>query len=89
MSWVTWILQIFFIGSITVKSFDLLFHPALVWQIIGRIREVGTWGTSGSEATHGTELTVIWSLEAWASFPGNRNRDRHCRSTQEAILPEL
>jgi len=64
VSWVTWILQIFFIGSMTVKSLDLLFHPTLVWQIIGRIREVGTWGTSGSEATHGTELTVIWCIEA-------------------------
>src|SRR3954466_8432201 len=64
VSWVTWILQIFFIGSMTVKSFDLLFHPMLVWQIIGRIRGIGTWGTAGSEATHGRELTVIWSIEA-------------------------
>src|SRR3954469_13057068 len=64
MSWVTWILQIFFIGSMTLKSFDLLFHPMLVWQIIGRIRGIGTWGSVGSEATHGTELTIIWSIEA-------------------------
>ncbi len=64
VSWVTWILQIFLIGRMTLKSFDLLFHPVVVWQIIRRIHEVGTWGTSGSEATHGMELTVIWSVEA-------------------------
>ena len=63
-SWVAWILQIFFIGRLRFSSLDLFLHPRVVWQIIGRIREVGTWGTSGSEATRGTELTVIWSIEA-------------------------
>ena len=64
VSWVTWLVQIFFIGAITWKSFDLFFHPLVVWQIVERVQGVGTWGSSGSEATHGTELTVIWSIEA-------------------------
>jgi hypothetical protein len=66
VSWVSWLLQILGNGAVRLKSFDLLLRPQVVWQIIGRVRDVGTWGSTGSEATHGTELTVIWSIEALA-----------------------
>jgi hypothetical protein len=63
-SWVAWLVQIFSIGRINLKSFDLLFHPMVVWQIIGKIKDIGTWGSFGTESTHGNELTVIWVIEA-------------------------
>ena len=63
-SWVFWLLQLSVVGSYTVKDFELLLQPATVWEIVQRVRGIGTWGTSGSENTRGTELTVIWSIEA-------------------------
>jgi hypothetical protein len=64
LSWVFWILQLSVVGKYAVKDFDLLFQPMTVWEIMQRVRDIGTWGSSGSESTHGTELTVIWSIEA-------------------------
>jgi len=64
LSWVFWLLQLSVVGRYTVQDFELVFQPTTVWQIIQRVRGIGTWGTSGAEATRGTELTVIWSIEA-------------------------
>jgi len=64
LSWVFWLLQLSIVGKYTARDFALILQPVSVWQIMMQIRSIGTWGTSGSDATHGTELTVIWSIEA-------------------------
>ena len=64
LSWVFWILQLSVVGGYRTQDFALAFQPMSVWEIMQRVRLIGTWGTSGSEATRGTELTVIWSIEA-------------------------
>jgi hypothetical protein len=64
VSWVFWLLQLSVAGSYTVNDFALLFQPVTVWQVVQRVLSIGTWGTSGTENTHGTELAVIWSIEA-------------------------
>ena len=64
LSWVFWLLQLSVVGSYRAKDFELVLQPMAVWEIMQRVRLIGTWSTSGSEATHGTELTVIWSIEA-------------------------
>jgi len=64
LSWVFWILQLSVEGKYTIRDFDLIFQPITVWEIMQRVVGVGTWGSSGSESTHGTELIVIWTIEA-------------------------
>lgn len=64
LSWVFWLVQLSVVGRYTLADFQLVLQPMTVWGIMQRVHMIGTWGTSGSEATHGTELTLIWSLEA-------------------------
>src|SRR5438270_1446959 len=63
-SWVFWLLQLSVIGKYSAGDFKLLFQPLTVWAVVQQVRGIGTWGTSGTENTRGTELTVIWCIEA-------------------------
>jgi hypothetical protein len=63
-SWVFWLLQLSVAGKYSAEDFKLLFQPLTVWTVLQQVREIGTWGTSGSENTRGTGLTVIWCIEA-------------------------
>jgi len=63
-SWVFWLLQLSGISRYAVKDFALLFQPATVSKIVQEVMRIGTWGTSGSENTHGAELAAIWCIEA-------------------------
>ena len=64
VSWGFWLHQIFALGNYNLNTFAMLRNPAGMWNIIDRVRGVGTWGSTAESMTKGTELTVIWSAEA-------------------------
>ncbi len=71
-----------------VQVIQLILSPSALFEIIGQIRETGTWGIK-SKAISGTPLTIIWVLEALiiviASFatPGRQSREPFCELNQK------
>jgi hypothetical protein len=63
-SWGFWLHQIFALGNYNLNTITVLRHPLAMWSIMERVRQVGTWGSTTDSLTKGTELTVIWSVEA-------------------------
>ena len=45
-----------------LQVFSLAMQPGILFELIGEINTVGTWGLSGS-AVSGTFLSVIWGIE--------------------------
>lgn len=45
-----------------LQVFSLIFQPGLVFEYIGEINDVGTWGIRGATVS-GTFLWIIWSIE--------------------------
>jgi hypothetical protein len=68
VSWGFWLHQVFALGNYNLDTLAVMRHPAWMWTIIQRVREVGTWGSAADSMTKGTELTVIWSVEAITVF---------------------
>jgi hypothetical protein len=66
VSWGFWLHQVFALGHYNLDTFAVLRNPVGMWNIIERVGEVGTWGSTADSMTKGTELTVIWSAEALA-----------------------
>ena len=64
LSWGFWLHDIFALGDYNLDTLTILRRPLGMWSIMQRVREVGTWGTIADSMTKGTELTVIWSVEA-------------------------
>jgi hypothetical protein len=63
-SWGFWLHQIFALGNYNLNTLTVLRHPVAMWGIMERVRMVGTWGSTSDSLTKGTELAVIWSVEA-------------------------
>ena len=66
VSWGFWLHQVFALGNYNLNTLAVMRNPAGMWNIMQRVREVGTWGSTADSMTKGTELTVIWSAEALA-----------------------
>ena len=80
-SWAIWIDLVFNMGEsygsdrigITVSNikifqvFSLVMQPGALWNIMGEIKELGTWGIRGN-AVNGTPLLIIWIIEALIVF---------------------
>ncbi|MFL6299441.1 MAG: hypothetical protein ACJ71N_02395 [Terriglobales bacterium] len=64
VSWGFWLHQVFALGNYNLDTLAVMRHPQWMWSIMQRVREVGTWGSRSDSMTKGTELTVIWSVEA-------------------------
>jgi len=47
-----------------VDALSLTLNPSGVFEIIGNINEVGTWGVKSSNLVNGTPLTIVWLIEA-------------------------
>src|SRR5882724_364607 len=64
-SWAFWAKNIFLtFAQKELDPFSLMARPQALWELIKLINEYGTWGMSKGDTTKGTELWVIWVLEA-------------------------
>jgi hypothetical protein len=67
VSWAFWIKDVFHtFANQELRAVGLMQHPNALWRIIRFVNQYGTWGLSSGSATKGTELWVIWALEATA-----------------------
>ncbi len=62
VSWAAWVSAVLARANIETSSIDLVTSPSALWEVIGRINEVGAWTLRGATPT-GTILWVFWSLE--------------------------
>lgn len=64
-SWAFWVANVLhqFVHK-EVSSFLLMQRPGVLWILAKMINQNGTWGMSENSPTNGTELWIIWFLEA-------------------------
>jgi hypothetical protein len=64
-SWAFWVQDVFHtFAQKEISALALMHTPQTLWHLMTLINEVGTWGMSTGSATKGTELWIIWALEA-------------------------
>ena len=66
-SWAFWGKNIVFnFEKEELDAVALMTHPRALWELIKLINQNGTWGTTSTDLTKGTELWFFWGLEAFA-----------------------
>jgi len=66
-SWAFWVKNIVFnFEKEELDALALMTHPHALWELIKLINQNGTWGSTSTDLTKGTELWLIWGLEALA-----------------------
>jgi hypothetical protein len=66
-SWAFWVKNIYHnFGEEDLNAFTLMQQPHALWDLIKLINQEGTWGTTAGNPTKGTELWILWALEAIA-----------------------
>lgn len=64
-SWAFWVQNVFLtFAHKELSALALMQRPQVLWGLIKFINRIGTWGMSAGSPTKGTELWVIWALEA-------------------------
>ena len=64
-SWAFWVKDVFHtFAHQELSASGLMQNPHALWKLIKYVNQYGTWGMSSGSATKGTELWVIWGLEA-------------------------
>lgn len=64
-SWAFWVRDVFHtFAHKEVSALALMQRPWALWNLVKLINQYGTWGMSQNSPTTGTELWVIWVLEA-------------------------
>jgi len=64
-SWAFWVKNIVFIfEKEELDAFSLISHPHTLWSVMKLINQDGTWGSTSTDMTKGTELWLIWAGEA-------------------------
>jgi hypothetical protein len=66
-SWAFWVKNILHnFGEEELNAITLMQQPHALWGLIKLINQEGTWGTTAGHLTKGTELWILWALEAVA-----------------------
>ncbi len=69
-SWAFWVTDIFHTyGQDELSAFALMQRPHALWDLVRQINQHGTWGATADNPTKGTELWILWAVEAVA-VPG-------------------
>lgn len=64
VSWVSWILHLFFPAFWVFNPLRLALRPFALWGLITAVNTKGTWSYAGGTPVHGVMLWVIWLCEA-------------------------
>ena len=63
-SWAFWVKNVTLIfENEEVDAFSLMSHPHALWSVMKLINQDGTWGSTSTDMTKGTELWLIWAGE--------------------------